>query len=119
MVSTRAGKISSAPPSVAVAFGVGVVDDDTLFGSTLFRSQCDRDSLALFRPSLQTSQIREQRASKEKRLLPFADRRPLVEGVVAHRFDGLEDGQTAAGKHLQVYAKAPIHHSCERLTFDE
>src|SRR5882762_6680101 len=36
---------------------------------------------------------------------------------VSYRFDGVEYGQTAAGKHLQVHAEASIDHFCQRLAF--
>src|SRR5260370_33198314 len=63
--------------------------------------------------------MRYQSARKESRLLHFADGGAMVERVISHRFDGIEDGQAAAGEHLQVHAEASIDHFCKRLGFGE
>src|SRR6267143_4163543 len=58
-----------------------------------------------------------QSAAQERRLLQFADSGAVVECVISHRYDGVEYGQTAAGKHLQVHTEASIDHFCQRLAF--
>src|SRR5260370_3266404 len=63
--------------------------------------------------------VRYESARKESRLLHFADGGAMVERVISHRFDGIEDGQAAAGEHLQVHAEASIDHFCKRLAFGE
>src|SRR5882757_8514320 len=58
-----------------------------------------------------------QGAAQERRLLQFADSGAVVECVISDRFDSVENGQTAAGEHLEVHAEASIDHSCQRLAF--
>ena len=52
----------------------------------------------------------EKRSAEESGLLRFADRWALMERVVAHGFDGLEDPETTAAEHFQVDAQAAVDH---------
>src|SRR6266702_8244806 len=63
--------------------------------------------------------MRYQSARQEFRLLHFADGWAMVERVISHRFDGIENGQAAAGEHLQVHAEASIDHFCKRPALGE
>src|SRR6266581_9455038 len=63
--------------------------------------------------------MRYQSARQESRLLHFADGGAMVERVISHRFDGIENGQASTCEHLQVHAEASIDHFCQRLAFGE
>jgi len=61
----------------------------------------------------------EQRATEKARLLAFADRRAMIQRVVAHCFNRIEDGDAATAEHFEVDAEAAFHHFRERVAFAE
>src|SRR5439155_2462258 len=68
---------------------------------------------------ISTYQVCHEGAAKQGGLLQFADGWAIVKRVISHRFDGIEDCQPAARKHLHVYTEASIHHFCKRPAFRE
>src|ERR1700730_40627 len=63
--------------------------------------------------------MRNERAAEQARLFAFADRGAVVKCVVSGGLDGVEDGKSAAAEHLEIDAKAGVHHFRERHSFGE
>jgi len=59
--------------------------------------------------------VAEQHAAEQTRLFALANGGPVIERVVTHGLDGVEDGDAAAAEHFEVNAQASIHHFRERI----
>ena len=60
------------------------------------------DAVAQAAGTVSETPWREEGAAEETGLLGFADRWAIVQGVVAHGLDGVENGDTAASEHVEI-----------------
>jgi hypothetical protein len=64
-------------------------------------------------------EMRDERAAEQARLLRFADRGAMVQGVVAGGFDGVENGDAAAAEHFEIDTQAGVDHFGQRHALGE